>query len=118
MAIAEPSSVGDAMWNLNAKAVTDAGVQLLLGAAQDVKLSQARLAILGENLLARAGTNLVQPDPMEAASAKQILTGNAQGDNAMVTALAQVMAKMAQTTPPVSAGAPVVVTVPKEATAG
>ena len=104
MAIAEPSSVGDAMWNLNAKAVTDAGVQLLLGAAQDVKLSQARLAILGENLLARAGTNLVQPDPMEAASAKQILTGNAQGDNATTAALAMIAAKMGMATPPYSGG--------------
>lgn len=104
MAIAEPQSVGDAMWNLNAKAVTDAGVQLLLGAAQDVKLSQARLAILGENLLARSATNLAQPDPMEAAAAKQIMTGNEQGDNAMITALAQIMTKAAVTTPPYTGG--------------
>jgi hypothetical protein len=99
MAIAEPSSVGDAMWNLNAKATTDAGVQLLLGAAQDVKLSQARLAILGENLLARAATNLAQPDPMEAAAAKQILTGSEKTDAGLIGAMTQIMAKLAQTTP-------------------
>lgn len=104
MAIAEPSSVGDAMWNLNAKATTDAGVQLLLGAAQDVKLSQARLAILGENLLARAGTNLVQPDPIEAAASKQILTGHSGIDSGLVAALAQIMMKGAQTTPPQTGG--------------
>lgn len=102
MAIPEPQSVGDAMWNLNAKTVTDAGVQLLMGAAQDVKLSQARLAILGENLLARAGTNLVQPDPMEAAAAKQILTGHAGIDSTLITSLAQIMTKAGQTTPPVT----------------
>jgi hypothetical protein len=107
MAIAEPQSVGDAMWNLNAKATTDAGVQLLMGAAQDVKLSQARLAILGENLLARAATNLAQPDPMEAAAAKQILTGDAKVDNALVAGLAQIFAKAAQTTPPVTGYGPV-----------
>lgn len=95
MAIPAPTSDADAMWTMNLKAIADSGASLIMGAAQDVKLSQARLAILGENLLARAGTTLVQPDPIEAAATKQILTGNAQGDNALTAALAAVLGKLA-----------------------
>ena len=95
MAIPAPTSDADAMWTMNLKAIADSGASLIIGAAQDVKLSQARLAILGENLLARAGTTLVQPDPIEAAATKQILTGNAQGDNSMAVALSAILSKLA-----------------------
>jgi len=105
MAIPAPTSDADAMWTMNLKAIADSGASLIMGAAQDVKLSQARLAILGENLLARAGTTLVQPDPIEAAATKQILTGNAMGDNALVTALAAILSKVSYGFPnPIPAG--------------
>lgn len=100
MAIPSPASMGDVAYELNSKAITDAGVQLILGNAQSLTGHMDRLRYIGEAAVGRMQQTLVQEDPMEAAAAKQILTGHAGGDNALVAALAQILAKISQTTPP------------------
>lgn len=87
MAIADPTSNLDAMWAANFKAITDAGVSLIMGTAQDNRMSAKRLDQIGEAIVSTAGTNLVQPDVIEAAATKQILTGHAGADNATAAGL-------------------------------
>jgi len=100
MAIPAPASMGDVAYELNSKAVTDAGVQLILGNAQSLTGHMDRLRYIGEAAVGRMQATLVQEDPMEAAAAKQILTGHAGLDNTLVAAVAQILAKLAQSTPP------------------
>lgn len=100
MAIPSPTSMGDVSYELNSKAVTDAGVQLILSNAQSLTGHMDRLRYIGEAAVGRMQQTLVQEDPMEAAAAKQILTGDARLDSTLVAALAQILTKVAQTTPP------------------
>ncbi len=104
MAIPTPASMGDVAYELNSKAVTDAGVQLILSNAQSLSGHMDRMRYIGEAAVGRMQATLVQEDPMEAAAAKQILTGHAGGDNVLVAALAQILTKIAQTSPPVTSG--------------
>jgi hypothetical protein len=92
--------MGDVSYELNSKAVTDAGVQLILSNAQSLTGHMDRLRYIGEAAVGRMQQTLVQEDPMEAAAAKQILTGDARLDSTLVAALAQILTKVAQTTPP------------------
>ena len=103
MAIPVPESMGDVSYELNSKAVTDAGVQLILANAQSLTGHMDRLRFIGEAAVGRMQQTLVQEDPMEAAAAKQILTGHAGLDTTLITSLAQIMSKIAQTTPPPTA---------------
>jgi hypothetical protein len=100
MAIPAPASMGDVAYELNSKAVTDAGVQLILSNAQSLTGHMDRLRFIGEAAVGRMQQTLVQEDPMEAAAAKQILTGHAGLDTTLITSLAQIMSKVAQSTPP------------------
>lgn len=100
MAIADPGSMADAMYLLNAKAVTDAGVQMILANAQSLTSHMDNLRHVTVAAVGRMQSTLVQEDPMEAASAKQILTGHAGLDNTLVAAVAQILSKVAGNTPP------------------
>jgi hypothetical protein len=102
MAIPDPGSMADAMYLLNAKAVTDSGVQMILANAQSLTAHLDQLRNVTVAAVGRMQATLVQEDPMEAASAKQILTGHAGLDNSLVAAIAQILSKMAGNTPPVT----------------
>jgi len=100
MAITDPGSMADALYILNAKALADSGTQLLLANAQSLTAHMDQLRNITVAAVGRMQSDLVQPDPMEAAAAKQILTGDARLDTSVVPILAQILAKVAQTTPP------------------
>ena len=102
MAIPEASSNLDAMWSLNFKIWADAGASLPLQAAQQIASHNNRSNNGQESVQLMWAERMASSDPIEAASIKQVLTGHSGGDNALVMALAQMLAKTAQTIPPVT----------------
>lgn len=99
MAIPEPTSNMDAAWGLNIKMFSDAGAAIALQAANQIASHNSRMNQLGESVHAMWAERMASSDPIEAASIKQVLTGHAGGDNVLVGALAQILAKLATTTP-------------------
>jgi hypothetical protein len=97
-------SVPDAQANLNFKIFTDAAAAVPLLMSQNAASHAKRVDVLAENLLATVGNKLHSVDVVEAVSAKQMLTGDERADLAGIVALAQVMTKTAQTTPPPTHG--------------
>jgi len=90
------------MWAENFKAVTAASTSLILGSAQDNRMSAKRLDQIGEAVVATAAITAVSPDPVEAISTQKILSGSdAQQQTitatlmTMATGIAAIMAKLA-----------------------
>lgn len=102
MAIPVPQSMGDVSYELNSKAVTDAGVQLILANAQSLTAHMDQLRNITVAAVGKMQQVLIEPDPMSAASAQKILNSSGM-DNALISAMAQIMTKAGQTTPPYTA---------------
>jgi len=95
-------TVADTVAEMNIKAFGSADSLLPITSAQNSLSHLKRIELIAESGLQAWQNRLVTPDVTEAISAKEMLTGNRQGDNAMVAAMAQIMAKLGQTTPPVT----------------
>jgi hypothetical protein len=97
-------TIPDAQVNMNFKVFTDASAAVALLSSQNQVSHSKRVDVLAEQLTAAAGNRLHSVDIVEARAAKTLLTGNEKADLVGILAMAQQMAKTAQTTPPVTTG--------------
>ena len=95
-------SCGDAVSFVNAKAFGDAGAHMALQAAQQYGATNSRTNLMAESALAQAINKMLSPDPVEAISTQKLLTGRDSSGIVEALALAQILTKAAQTTPPVT----------------
>ena len=102
MAIPAFDSIPDAQANLNFKMFTDAAAAVPLLMSQNAAAHANRTGVIAESLVAAWGNRLVKVDIVEAVSAQKMLSGRESQGIAESIALAQVLTKGAQTTPPVT----------------
>ena len=102
MAIPDFTSVGDAVAFNNAKSFGDAGANLALQGAQAHNSNNDALATMRLSVSGLWANLMASPDPLEAAATRTILSGRESMGISEALALAQVAAKTAQTTPPVT----------------
>lgn len=102
MAIPQFESVGDVVAFNNAKSFGDAGAHLALQASQQFGAHNSRMNTLGESIQAGWANRMQSPDPVEAISVQKLMTGRDSHGIAEAVALAQILTKQAQTTPPVT----------------
>ena len=95
-------SVGDGVTFTNAKAFGDAGAHLALQAAQQFASHNSRMNIMAESVYGAIADKMASADPVEAISVQKLLSGRDSQGIAESLALAQVLTKAAQTTPPVT----------------
>ncbi|MGB5288801.1 MAG: hypothetical protein WBN42_09955 [Ignavibacteriaceae bacterium] len=103
MPIPNFDSVGDAVTFNNAKAFGDAGAHLAVQAAQQFGAHNSRMNTLSESTQAMWANRMASADPVEAISVQKLMSGRDSQGIAETIALAQVLTKQAQTTPPVTA---------------
>jgi len=97
-------SIPDVQGNLNFKMYTDAAAAVPLLMSQNAASHSNRTSVLAESLTAAWGNRLNKVDIVEAVSAQKMLTGRESHGIAEAVALAQILTKGAQTTPPVTTG--------------
>ena len=102
MAIPDFSSVGDAQAAVNVKAFGDAAANLALASAQAHNSNLDSMATLRLSIAAKWANLLAVPDPVEVAASQKIMSGRESNSIAEALALAQILAKLGQTTPPVT----------------
>ena len=102
MAIEAPESIGDVIAFTNIKSFGDACAMMPIQATNQQQAHLSRLNNIQEASMQMYNNKAMSTDPVEAASIKQVLTGHVGQDNALVAALAQILAKLGQTTPPVT----------------
>lgn len=100
MSIPNFESVGDATSFVNAKAFGDAGAHLALQAAQQYAAHNSHMNMMSESVFGAIANRLASPDPVEAISIEKLLSGRDSSGIAEAIALAQILTKQAQTTPP------------------
>ena len=103
MAIPIFDSVPDAQCNLNFKMFSDAGSGVPLLQSQNAAAHANRVNVMAEGTLAAWANRMVSVDIVEAVAAQKMLSGRESQGIAESIALAQVLTKQAQTTPPVTA---------------
>lgn len=102
MAIPDFTSVGDAVAFNNTKAFGDAGANLAIQGAQSHNSNNDALATLRLSISGAWANLMSSSDPSEAASTRAMLTGRESMGISEALTIAQVAAKTAQTTPPVT----------------
>ncbi|MGB5288802.1 MAG: hypothetical protein WBN42_09960 [Ignavibacteriaceae bacterium] len=95
-------SVGDGVTFTNAKAFGDAGAHLALQAAQQFATHNSRMNMLAESVFGSIANKMASADPVEAISVQKLMTGRDSAGIAESLALAQILTKQAQSTPPVT----------------
>lgn len=103
MAIPAFDSVPDSVGNTNFKCYGDTSSAIPLLQAQNAAAHANRVAVMAENHLNAWATRLVSVDIVEAVAAEKMLSGRQSQGIAESLGLAQIIAKAAQTTPPVTA---------------
>jgi hypothetical protein len=93
-------SVPDAGANTNFKLYGDAGAAVPLLQSQNSASHANRVSTLAESSLAAWGNRFVTVDVVEAVAAEKMLTGRHSQGIGEAIALAQILVKTAQTTPP------------------
>ena len=96
-------SVPDATANTNFKTYGDGGAAVALLQSQNAAAHSNRVSTLAESTLAAWGNRLVSVDVVEAVSAEKMLTGRQSQGIGETLAIAQILTKTAQTTPPPTA---------------
>lgn len=104
MAIPNFESVGDAVAATNAKMLVDGACNAVLQGAQNLNAHMSRQNLLSESVMGGWAERLITPDPSEAISTQKLLTGRDSMPIAEAIALAQIIIKGAQTTPPPTHG--------------
>ena len=114
--------INSAVANTNEKILGEAGAQAMGALYQGNTLAQlqqqqnmisnaARIDAIGNAVVTAAVDKLLHPDVMESIAVNKVMTGNDMGQQlaALMAVLGtgQVVAKTAQTVPPVTAGSPV-----------
>ena len=102
MPIPDFSSIGDAVAYTNTKAFGDAGANLAISGAQAHNSNADAMATLRVSISGTWANLMASPDPVEAAATTKMLTGRESQGIGESLALAQILAKAAQTTPPVT----------------
>lgn len=97
-------SVGDAVAFTNCKSFGDAGAHLAIQAAQQFAAHNNRMNLMAESAIGQITNRMATPDPVEAISVQKLMTGRDSAGITEAIALAQVLVKAAQTTPPVTSG--------------
>ena len=100
MAIPDFISVGDAQAFNNVKAFGDAAANLALASAQAHNSNLDSMATLRLSIAGVWANRLAMPDPVSAVSAIKIMGARESGGIAEALAIAQILTKVAQTTPP------------------
>lgn len=100
MAIPAFDSVPDAVANSNFKVYGDSSSAIALLQSQNAAAHANRVNTMAEGTLAAWANRMVSPDIIEAVSAQKLLSGRESQGIAEAIALAQVLMKGAQTTPP------------------
>lgn len=95
-------TVPDAQVNLNFKMYTDASAGVPLLMSQNAGGHANRISVLAETITAAWANRMVKVDVNEAVAAQKMLSGRESQGIAESLALAQVLTKGAQTTPPVT----------------
>lgn len=96
-------SVPDATANSNFKVYGDAGAAVALLQSQNAAAHANRVNVMAEGTMAAWANRMVTPDIIEAVSSMQLLTGRESSGIAESVAVAQMLMKGAQTTPPKTA---------------
>jgi len=102
MAIPNFGSVGDAQAFTNVKAFGDAAANLALASAQAHNSNLDSMATLRLSIAGVWANRLAMPDPVEVMSAVKMMNSRESSGIAEALALAQILTKVSQTTPPVT----------------
>lgn len=100
MAIPAEASWGDLAVGMNLKSLSDAGASLLLDGARSHQGHNARLSMIGENLVAGWGNLLISNDAREAAADRATLTGREAQNIGETLSTVGILAKIFNQTPP------------------